>query len=69
MHRSATYYSTSLQRFSEIPDSEYVIDILAIPKLRFCFKKAQSNGFQGITDKIAIPYCSVTSLQILLYYI
>ena len=32
-----------------------ITDILAIPKLKFCIKRAQSNGFPGITDKMAIP--------------
>ena len=38
-----------MQRFSEIPDSEIdsdsrVTDIFAIPKLKFCIKKAQRKG-------------------------
>ena len=37
------------------------MDILAIPKLKFCIKKAQNNGFPGITDKMAIPNWSATS--------
>ena len=28
---------------------------LAIPKLKFCIIKGQSNGFPEITDKMAIP--------------
>ena len=32
-----------------------IADILAIPKLRFCIEKVQSNGLTGITDKTAIP--------------
>ena len=49
-----------LQRFSEVPDSE-ITDILAIPKLKICIKKAQSNGFSGIADKLDIPNCTGTS--------
>ena len=32
-----------------------ITDILAIPKLKFSIKNAQSNGFPGITDKMVIP--------------
>ena len=32
-----------------------ITDIFAIPKLKFCIKRAQSNGFSGVTDKMAIP--------------
>ena len=35
--------------------------IFAIPKLRFCIKKAQNNGFRGVMDKMAIPNWSGTS--------
>ena len=38
-----------------------ITDILAIPTLKFCTKKAQSNGYSGVTDKIPIPNRSVTS--------
>ena len=32
-----------------------ITDILTIPKLKFCIKKAQSNIFLGVIDKMAIP--------------
>ena len=44
-----------IQRFSEVPNFLGVKDILAIPKLKFYIKKVQSNGFSGITGKLAIP--------------
>ena len=32
-----------------------VTDILAMPKFKFYIKNVQSNGFPGITDKMASP--------------
>ena len=32
-----------------------VMDILAIPKLKFYIENVHSSGFPGITDKMAIP--------------
>ena len=44
-----------------------IMDIFAIPKLKFSIKKVQSNGFTEITDKMAIPNWSVTSENLCIY--
>ena len=41
-----------------------ITDILAISKLKFCIKKAQSNGFSRAVDKLAIPNWFITSENI-----
>ena len=49
--------------------SSGITDMLAIPKLKFSIKKAQSNGFSGVTDKKAIPNWFGTSENFCIYMV